>query len=110
MEETNITIMCTLQKTYVLDENQEPMVSDRPEVIAVQISIAGFQRLEAIIEDYRLAKLMDEVSEDNVPQKTVAGLRETEFLLRSPANVVHLERSIEQFRQGMAEERGLVNE
>jgi hypothetical protein len=40
MEETNIVIMCPLQKIYVLDENQQPMVSDRPEVIAIQISIA----------------------------------------------------------------------
>jgi RelB Antitoxin alpha helical domain len=110
MEETNIAIMCPLQKTYVLDENPQPMVSDRPEVIAVQISIEDFQRLEAIIEDYGLAKLMDEVSEDDVPQEAVAGLSETEFLLRSPANVVHLGRSIGPFRQGMAEERGLVNE
>jgi RelB Antitoxin alpha helical domain len=35
-----------------LDENQQP--------IAVQISVEDFQRLEAILEDYGLAKLMDE--------------------------------------------------
>jgi PHD/YefM family antitoxin component YafN of YafNO toxin-antitoxin module len=97
MEETSATIMCPLQKIYVLDENQEP--------IAVQISIADFQRLEAIIEDYGLATLMDEVLAGDVPQESVVGLSETEFLLRSPANVVHLERSIGQFRQGKFEER-----
>jgi PHD/YefM family antitoxin component YafN of YafNO toxin-antitoxin module len=100
MEETSATIMCPLQKTYVLDENQEP--------IAVQIPIEDFQRLEAILEDYGLAKLMDEVPEDNVPQEAVAGLSETEFLLRFPANVVHLERSIEQFRQRKFKGRKLL--
>jgi alanine dehydrogenase len=81
-----------LQKTYVLDENQQP--------IAVQISIEDFQRLEAIIEEYGLAGLMDvEDDRQGVFQEAIAGLSETEFLLRSPANVVHLERSIEQFRQ-----------
>jgi RelB Antitoxin alpha helical domain len=102
MEETSATIMCPLQKTYVLDENQEP--------IAVQISIADFQRLEAIIEDYGLATLIDEVLAGDVPQEAVAGLSETEFLLRFPANVVHLQRSIGQFRQGKVTERGLVDE
>jgi PHD/YefM family antitoxin component YafN of YafNO toxin-antitoxin module len=94
--------MLPIPKTYILDENQQP--------IAVQISIADFQRLEVILEDYGLAELMDEVSEDNVPQEAVAGLSETEFLLRSPANVVHLERSIAQFRQGKVTGRGLVDE
>jgi hypothetical protein len=90
MEETSATIMCPLQKTYVLDENQEP--------IAVQISIEDFQRLEAILEEYGLTKLMDEVSEGDRPrvsQEAVVGLSETEFLLRFPANVVHLDRSID---------------
>jgi hypothetical protein len=98
MEETSATIMLNLRKSYVMDENQES--------IAVQISIDYFQRLEAIIEDYGLAKLMDEVSEDDVPQETVAGLSEMEFLLRFPANVAHLGRSIEQFRPGGGEEPG----
>jgi PHD/YefM family antitoxin component YafN of YafNO toxin-antitoxin module len=45
--------MFTLRKNYVLDENQQP--------IAVQISLEDFQRLEEILEDYGLARLMDEV-------------------------------------------------
>ncbi len=49
--------MFTLRKNYVLDENQQP--------IAVQISIADFQRLEEILEDYGLAQLMDEVSSED---------------------------------------------
>lgn len=43
-------IMCPLQKTYVLEENQQP--------IAVQISIEDFQRLEAMIEEYGLMDAM----------------------------------------------------
>jgi hypothetical protein len=74
--------MLPIRKQYILDESQQPMVSDRPEVIAVQISIEDFHRLEAILEDYGLAKLMDEVSEDDRPrvsQEAVAGLSKTEF-------------------------------
>ncbi len=100
--------MLPIPKTYVLDENQQPMVSDRPEVIAVQISIEDFQRLEAMMEKYGLMDVEDD--RQGVSQEAVAGLSETEFLLRSPANVVHLERSIDQFRQGKVMERGLVDE
>jgi PHD/YefM family antitoxin component YafN of YafNO toxin-antitoxin module len=99
MEETSTTIMLNLRKTYVLDENQEP--------IAVQISIEDFQRLEAMIEEYGLMDVEDD--RQGVSQEEVAGLSETEFLLRSPANVVHLERSIGQLRQGKVTERGLVD-
>jgi hypothetical protein len=45
-----------LHKNIVFDENQQP--------IAVQIPIAEFQRLEEVLENYGLSKLMDEVSED----------------------------------------------
>lgn len=37
-------------------------------------------------------------------------LLETVHLLRSPANVAHLERSIAQYRQNQATERGLSDE
>jgi hypothetical protein len=57
--------MFTLRKNYVLDENQQPMVSDRPEVIAVQIALEDFQRLEEILENYGLARLMDEVPQED---------------------------------------------
>jgi RelB Antitoxin alpha helical domain len=49
--------MFALRKNYVLDENQQS--------IAVQIAIDDFERLEAILEDYGLARLMDEVPEAN---------------------------------------------
>lgn len=46
--------MLELHKNIVLDENQKP--------IAVQIPIEEFQRLEEVIENYGLAKLIDEVT------------------------------------------------
>ena len=48
--------MLELHKNTVLDENQKP--------IAVQIPIEEFQRIEEIMENYGLAKLIDEVSSD----------------------------------------------
>ena len=48
--------MLELHKNIVLDENQKP--------IAVQIPIEEFQRLEEVIENYGLAKLIDEVADD----------------------------------------------
>lgn len=44
--------MLTIHKKIVLDEDQKP--------IAVQIPIEEFERLEEIIENYGLSKLMDE--------------------------------------------------
>jgi hypothetical protein len=48
--------MLELHKSIVLDENQKP--------IAVQIPIEEFERMEEVIENYGLAKLMDEVRDD----------------------------------------------
>ena len=48
--------MLELHKNIVLDENQKP--------IAVQIPIDEFKRLEEVIENYGLARLIDEVSDD----------------------------------------------
>ena len=48
--------MLNLHKNIVLDENQKP--------IAVQIPIDEFQRLEKVIENYGLSKLIDEVADD----------------------------------------------
>jgi len=48
--------MLKIKKNIVLDENQKP--------IAVQIPIDEFERLEEIIENYGLAKMMDEVRND----------------------------------------------
>jgi PHD/YefM family antitoxin component YafN of YafNO toxin-antitoxin module len=48
--------MLNIHKYVVLDENQKPT--------AVQIPIEEFERLEEIIENYGLAKLMDETIND----------------------------------------------
>lgn len=48
--------MLEIHKNYVLDDNQKP--------IAVQIPIAEFEKIEALIEDYGLAKLMEEVEDE----------------------------------------------
>ena len=48
--------MLKIHKNVVLDENQKPT--------AVQIPIEDFERLEEIIENYGLAKLIDEVKDD----------------------------------------------
>ena len=46
-----------IHKNYVLNENQQP--------IAVQIPIAEFERIEEIIEDFGLARLMEEAGDED---------------------------------------------
>ncbi len=48
--------MLDIPKKIIVDENQTP--------IAVQIPIEEYERLEEMIENYGLAKLMDEVRDD----------------------------------------------
>ncbi|GAJ02659.1 unnamed protein product [marine sediment metagenome] len=48
--------MLKIRKNVVLDENQKPT--------AIQIPIEDFERLEEIIENYGLAKLMNGVKND----------------------------------------------
>ena len=48
--------MLEINKNYVIDQNQQP--------IAVQIPIAEFEKIEEILENFGLAKLMEEL-EDN---------------------------------------------
>jgi RelB Antitoxin alpha helical domain len=56
--------MLEVHKNYVLDENQQP--------IAVQIPIAEFEKIEEILEDYGLVKLMQEVEEEKPLSKDEA--------------------------------------
>ncbi|MBW4456218.1 MAG: hypothetical protein KME55_27910 [Nostoc indistinguendum CM1-VF10] len=56
--------MFEVHKNYVLDENQQP--------IAVQIPIAEFEKIEEILENYGLAKLMEEVEEEKPLSKDEA--------------------------------------
>ncbi len=44
--------MLEIHKSYVIDENQQP--------IAVQIPLEQFEKIEEILENYGLAKLIEE--------------------------------------------------
>jgi len=48
--------MVEIHKKIILDENQRPF--------AVQLPIEEFERLEEILENYGLSRLMDEVKDD----------------------------------------------
>ena len=48
--------MLKIHKNIVLDESQRPT--------AVQVPIKEFERLEEIMENFGLAKMMDEVKDD----------------------------------------------
>lgn len=64
--------MLELHKNYVLDEHHQP--------IAVQIPIAEFKKIEAILEDYGLAKLIEEV-EDEEPLSRKEALQYYQLLI-----------------------------
>jgi len=49
-------MMLKIHKNIVLDDNQKP--------IAVQIPLEEFHKIEEIIENYGLSKLIDEVNND----------------------------------------------
>ena len=48
--------MLEIHKKIVLDEDQRPF--------AVQVPIEEFERLEEVVENYGLSKLMDEVKDE----------------------------------------------
>lgn len=56
--------MLEVHKNYVLNEQQQP--------IAVQISIAEFEQIEEILENYGLSKLMDETHDEEQLAKNEA--------------------------------------
>lgn len=56
--------MLEINKNYVLDNNQK--------TIAVQIPIAEFEKIEEILEDYGLRKLIEEVENDQTLSKEEA--------------------------------------
>jgi hypothetical protein len=51
-----VLTMLNINKKIILDEDQQP--------IAVQIPIDEFTRLEELIENYGLSKMIDEVDND----------------------------------------------
>lgn len=56
--------MLEIHKNYVLDENQKP--------IAVQISLADFEQIEEILENFGLAKLMEEIETEDAERLSKA--------------------------------------
>ncbi|MGK7946249.1 MAG: hypothetical protein AB4058_17445 [Microcystaceae cyanobacterium] len=48
--------MLEINKNYIIDENNQ--------VIAVQIPIAEFEKIEELLENYGLAKLIEEVESE----------------------------------------------
>ena len=56
--------MLEINENYVLDENQN--------AIAIQIPIAEFEKIEEILEDYALGKLIEEVENDEIFSKNKA--------------------------------------
>ena len=50
--------MLQINKKLIIDENQTP--------VAVIISIEEFKKIEQILEDYGLAKLMEEAENDDI--------------------------------------------
>ncbi len=56
--------MLNINKNYIVDENQVP--------IAVQIPISEFEAMENTIENFGLAKLMDEYLNDESLEKNAA--------------------------------------
>lgn len=63
--------MLQINKNYVLDSNQTP--------VAVQIPIDEFEKIEEILENYGLAKLIEEV-ENNEPLSKQEALKYLETL------------------------------
>ena len=68
--------------------------------------------LNQVIDDADYTIITRRDSEDAVVMslETFNSFMETFYLLRSPANASHLAKSIEQFKNGKAEERELINE
>jgi hypothetical protein len=56
--------MLSIKKYQILDENNKPY--------AVQIPIEDFEKLEELIENYGLSKLMDETIDDEVMKESEA--------------------------------------
>jgi len=68
--------------------------------------------LDRVIDDADCTIITRRDTEDAVVMSLdyYNGLMETVYLLKSPANVEHLDESIEQFRQGKIQEHELLQE
>ena len=68
--------MLEIPKQYIYDEQNRPL--------AVQIPIEIFRQIEEVLENYGLAKLMDEVADDKLLSGDVA---ESYYQLSKAENV-----------------------
>ncbi len=50
--------MLSIKKRFIVDENHKPY--------AVVIPLEDFKKIETILEDYALSKLMDEIEDDEI--------------------------------------------
>lgn len=68
--------------------------------------------LDQVVNDADCTVITRRDSEDAVVMsfEYYSSLMETVYLLKSPANAEHLRKSIEQFHQGMVQERELLGE
>jgi len=68
--------------------------------------------LDRVVEDADYTIITRRDAEDAVVMslELFNSLLETVYLLKSPANAAHLERSITQFKQGQVEERNLLDD
>ncbi|GAP97912.1 type II toxin-antitoxin system Phd/YefM family antitoxin [Leptolyngbya sp. NIES-2104] len=68
--------------------------------------------LDRVVEDADFTVITRRDAEDVVVMslELFNRLMETDYLLKSPANAAHLERSIAQFKQGKVVERNLLDE
>jgi antitoxin YefM len=68
--------------------------------------------LDQVVDDADYTVITRRDADDAVVMSLVQfnGLMETVHLLKSPANVAHLSKSIQQYRAGKTEERGLLND
>lgn len=70
--------MSKIHKNIVLDENQKP--------VAIQIPIKEFEQLEEMIENYGLAKLLDEVKDDEALIYAILDCRRSPAWIRKQLN------------------------
>ncbi len=68
--------------------------------------------LDQVVEDADYTVITRRDADDAVVMSLdqFNGLMETVHLLKSPANAAHLSKSIQQYRTGKTEERGLLND